>query len=432
METKSFDQCGTMPHKKQTSSTVNLNIKSKKNSRSRKREKHWMRGMKKMESPYSSHPKSDHIRSKSSYIKGPKSFKSIFQIYREAGINGNNLKDLKSSKINTSLPVQFGKEGVKIGSLNFKVKKGNSKSRRTQKHDKSLPSHSVSMNTRNRSSNKRGDLIDKRSKKIDTIGTLVPNDYVQIEDKPKYGQILDNPSFAPMSDFIAKATKSPTVQKSKTSFNKIHKNKKNFMKPKKNSTKDSFHKQRETPKSKNQSKKNDLLRGEDILDKSYNPGDRKAHNIYSSMFSEGPGIQNQINSMIFPQRPGSNASMTANSEYNVNNSIETSQNSLRQAIMSVLKNKNSKNQMETLYTANESNVPFDTRFTKSLQINSPGSKISHRESKPAVKSPARRLFFKYKTTLHEHNNTVNCLALDTKFYSHLFSGSKDYKIKVWH
>ena len=51
-----------------------------------------------MESPYSSHPKSDHNRSKSSYVKGPKSLKSIFQVYRDNGLTENSAIDQKQSK----------------------------------------------------------------------------------------------------------------------------------------------------------------------------------------------------------------------------------------------------------------------------------------------------------------------------------------------
>jgi hypothetical protein len=95
-ETKSFDNAGGMLSKKHTSSSINLTSKVRKSSKSRKRDKNVVKGMKKMESPYSSHPKSDHIRSKSSYIKGPKAFKSIFKVYREAGVTGKSIKDMKN------------------------------------------------------------------------------------------------------------------------------------------------------------------------------------------------------------------------------------------------------------------------------------------------------------------------------------------------
>lgn len=144
------------------------------------------------------------------------------------------------------------------------------------------------------------------------------------------------------------------------------------------------------------------------------------------MFSDGSGLQSQINSMIFP-----NASM-ANSEYNVMNSIETSQNSLRQAIMSVLKKK-TKNQDDTLYSMPETNTPLDSRFTKSLQIHSPENKFSHREvNKQSIKVQKKRVTLNYNTTLNGHKNTVDCMEIDSKYYSHLFSGGKDGKIKVWH
>jgi hypothetical protein len=114
-----------------------------------------------------------------------------------------------------------------------------------------------------------------------------------------------------------------------------------------------------------------------LLSRSYHPTDKRAHNIYSSMFSDGSGLNSQINSISLkksqiniPKRPASNASM-ANSEYNLMNSIETSQSSLRQAIMKVLKKKNNN------YPDNNM-TPLDSRFTKSLQIHSPGSKFSHR------------------------------------------------------
>ena len=261
------------------------------------------------------------------------------------------------------------------------------------------------MNAKNKSTKKLNQ-NEKKNKKKETFGTLISNDYNH------------------------KFTKSPTVKKNKNLNNKISANKKHFVKTKKNCEK--AYKQRETPKSKIKPIKNEMCKNENILLKSYHPIEGKGHNIYSSMFSEGQGMQSQINSMVFPQRPASNTSMTANSEYNINHTIETSQNSLRQAIMSVLKNKNSKNNMDTVISMQEGGTPLDTRFTKSLQIQSPGSKFSNRESKPAVKSPAKRLFLKYKTTLHGHSNTVNCLAFDTKYYSHLFSGSKDYSVKIWH
>lgn len=95
-ETKSFDNAGNMPNKKHISSSSNLATKVRKSSKSRKRDRNIIKGLKKMESPYSSHPKSDHIRAKSSYIKGPKSFKSIFQVYREAGINNKPVRDIKN------------------------------------------------------------------------------------------------------------------------------------------------------------------------------------------------------------------------------------------------------------------------------------------------------------------------------------------------
>jgi len=89
---------GGFQNQNQINSNINLSTKTKKHSKSRKRERPWLREIKKRENPYSSHPKTDHIRSKSSYV-GPSSFKSIFQIYREAGVNGKNYKEIKMNKI---------------------------------------------------------------------------------------------------------------------------------------------------------------------------------------------------------------------------------------------------------------------------------------------------------------------------------------------
>ena len=106
------------------------------------------------------------------------------------------------------------------------------------------------------------------------------------------------------------------------------------------------------------------------------------------MFSNASGIQSQMNSIILPKRPGSNASV-ANSEYNVTSSVETSQNSLRQAIMSTIKRKTSKNEEIIQYPISDQITQLDSKFTKSLQINSPDSKFSHRENKIVVKSPQK-------------------------------------------
>lgn len=247
--------------------------------------------------------------------------------------------------------------------------------------------------------------MERRARQEQAFGTLIPNEY--------------NNKFA----------KSPTVSKHKSFTNKISISKKNIMKPKKISNSDNVYGKRETPKSKAKRGRKEMFKNDEILTKSYHPGSSTGHDIYSSMFSDGSGMNSQISSMVFQQRPGSNVSMAANTEYNINN-VETSQNSLRQAIMSVLKTE--KASIDPVLSIQEGGTPLDTRFTKSLQINSPSSKFSHRESKPAVKSPAKRLFLKYKTTLHGHTNTVNSLAFDSKCYSYLFSGSHDYSIKIWH
>jgi hypothetical protein len=123
----------------------------------------------------------------------------------------------------------------------------------------------------------------------------------------------------------------------------------------------------------------------------------------------------------------------ANSEYNVMNSIETSQSSLRQAIMKVLKRKTTKHSDKAIYSKSENMTPLDSRFTKSLQIHSPGSKFSHRlQSKTSIKSSTGKVTLSYSTTLNGHRNTVKCMAFDTKYSTNLFSGSSDYSIKVWH
>lgn len=149
------------------------------------------------------------------------------------------------------------------------------------------------------------------------------------------------------------------------------------------------------------------------------------------MFSDGSVLQSQINSMILSKRPASNASVS-NSEYNMMTSVETSQKSLRQAVMATINRKTNRRDEGTIYTTTDKLAPLDSRFTKSLQIASPNSKFSHRETKIAVKSPSRKLFLRYNTTLIGHKNSVTCLAFDTKYYTNLFSGSKDYCVKVWH
>ncbi|CAI2373701.1 unnamed protein product [Moneuplotes crassus] len=401
-ETKTFDNCRIISNNKKTNSSMNLQIKNKTNSGSRKREKPWNRAIQKRESPYSSQPKADHIRSKSSYIKGPSSFKSIIQKYRERGISGNNSKDLKISKNKHFLSSPSKKNAFQVENIKFKTKKSTSKPRRVLKND-SISSQSHSLNTRNRST-KRSDLLKKQAHQKKASGTLIPNEYSN------------------------KFAKSPTVPKHKSLTNKISISRKNIMDPKNQSSDTSVYGKRETSKSKAQIGKKDILT-KDRMAKSYHPGSNTGHDIYSSMFSDGSGINSQLSSMIFPQRPGSNTSMAANTDFIANN-VETSQNSLRHAIMSVLKTE--KAITDPVLSIQEGGTPLDERFTKSLQIYSPSSKFSHRESKPAVKSPSKRIVLKYKTTLHGHSNTVNSLAFDTKCYSYLFSGSHDYSIKVWH
>ena len=106
---------------------------------------------KKMESPYSSHPKSDHNRSKSSYVKGPKSLKSIFQVYRNNGSTENSAIDQKQTKnVNSSMPIQIGIESFKIGSINFKLNKNQSKKSTAIDNNVSVNSYVASINTRNK------------------------------------------------------------------------------------------------------------------------------------------------------------------------------------------------------------------------------------------------------------------------------------------
>ena len=181
----------------------------------------------------------------------------------------------------------------------------------------------------------------------------------------------------------------------------------------------------------NRSVQNDMRKSAALKERGYRPNDKRTHNVYSSMFSNASGIQSQMNSIMLPKRPGSNASVV-NSEYNVTSSVETSQNSLRQAIMSTIKRKTSKNDERIQYPISDQITQLDSKFTKSLQINSPDSKFSHRENKIVVKSPQRKFTVKYKTTLIGHQNTITWLAFNTKFYTSLYSGSKDYTIKAWH
>lgn len=58
-------------------------------------------------------------------------------------------------------------------------------------------------------------------------------------------------------------------------------------------------------------------------EQNYHPADKRSHNVYSSMFSDGSLPNSQANSIMI-------------------SSVETSQNSLRQAIMSTIKRKTSK------------------------------------------------------------------------------------------
>ena len=181
----------------------------------------------------------------------------------------------------------------------------------------------------------------------------------------------------------------------------------------------------------NRSVQNDMRKNAALKERGYKQTDKRTHNVYSSMFSNASGIQSQMNSIMLPKRPGSNASVT-NTEYNIATSVETSQNSLRQAIMSTIKRKTSKNEENIKYPIVDPITQLDSKFTKSLQISSPDSKYSHRDNKISVKSPQRRFTIKYKTTLVGHQNTVTSLAFNTKFYTSLYSGSKDYTVKAWH
>lgn len=242
-----------------------------------------------------------------------------------------------------------------------------------------------------------------------------------------------HPHSTSTTEYLNKPLKSPTINKPVSLYNKVanrkamkYKRSKHDMKSKKHKPSHNTSKPEPKTSKANRSSKNLALK-----DRSYNAGDLRSHNLYSSMFSEGAGMNSQLNSMIFSKRPASNASM-ANSEYNMLTSVGTSQNSLRQAIMSTIKRKNSKGKKEVKYPSSEQMTPLDSKFTKSLQIHSPGSKFSHREPSLSRKSPQKKAFLRYRTTLTGHKNSVNCLAIDDKYYASLFSGSKDYSVKVWH
>jgi len=226
-ETKSFDNVPGLPSKVQSNSTVNLNFKQKRGSKSKKRSKN--KNSKKMESPYSSHQKSDHTRSKSSCVKGPKILKSIFQIYREAGMTGKSSKNIKQSQnINSTLPIHVGKDSFRIGGINFKMNKHMSRLKCKPQKEINLNSYMVDLNTRSRS-NEKSDLPQSKG-----IKKVTQNDYVQIEDKSHNLSCYLNPNSGVNSsgDSSVKTRKSPTVNKAVSLYAKVA-NKK-VMKYKKN------------------------------------------------------------------------------------------------------------------------------------------------------------------------------------------------------
>ena len=165
----------------------------------------------KLESPYTSHPKSDHNRSKSSYIKGPSNLKSIFQVYREAGISGKSSKEIKPTKdVNSTLPIHIGKDNLKIGGINFKLSKNSGKHKKKGNfHDTSMNSYTATINTRNRASKKPEYLRHNEVQKFSQ------NDYVQIEDRSHdFTNYLNSmPGSAALTEYVNRPIKSPTVNK---------------------------------------------------------------------------------------------------------------------------------------------------------------------------------------------------------------------------
>ena len=394
-ETKSFDNAGNIVNKNASSNTTTETSKKyKRVSKNKKKEKR--KNNKVLESPYSSHPKTDHNRSKSSWVKGSKALKSIFQVYRETGLAD------KTDKIKSNVDINTGK-------------------------------------------------FDKTKRKENK------SDYVQTDEKSQdFSNYLNSiPNSKSLSEFSNRPIKSPKITKivalySKAGNKKAQKNSKNFKKSINKTINDAKTRkfqlvQRSTSLHTDsffsKAKKDYGVEWEKMV-KSQNPNilhNRSVQNDVkrSPMFSNVYGINNMlgniyggskslVKSMVMPKRPGSNTSVR-HSDYSLGSGTETSQNSLRQAIMSNIKRKASKNDDANFYPISHKMSQLDSRFTKSLQINSPNTKFINHETKVSVKSPWK-VSLRYDTTLTGHRNSVTCLAIDSKYYQYLFSGSKDYKI----
>lgn len=333
-ETKSFDNEGIM-NINTSNNLSQINRKYKRNSKSKKKNKR--KAQKIIESPYSSHPKSDHNRSKSSYVKGAKTLKSIFQVYRETGLTDKSKNSEKSkNSINSKSPIHVGKDTTNKNLSNFRY-------------------------------------LNMASK----------NDYVQTEEKSHdFSNYLNSiPNSISLTEFYNKPIKSPKITKTVTLYNKACSKK--TQKYNKNIKKSITKKIEEGRAGKFQLvQRSTSLHTDSFLKKAKKDYGDEWDKSQQPNAIHNRSVQNDVKKSPtfshFSKRPASNTSMIY-SDYNAGGRVDTSQNSLHQAIMSTIKRKASKNEESHFYPYSHKMTQLDSRFTKSLQIHSPNSKFSHRD-----------------------------------------------------